>query len=219
MSEIHFAYQKFTKTQCPFEHTPKLVSSYMIISCNLYGTLETGVLPLGLTRLNLYCNDLYGSVNFKLFPRELQYINISLNSSSGSCSLSDLPETLTQFHAFENKFRGEISLNHLPPGMEHLWLHGNALTGPLHIKSLPESMEVINLSSNLLSGDFVLLTANARSISIAYNQMSSRAVLFAGKGEMRFEVWHSGITQVVDPDGNHHEWEENIVKNYYVASF
>ena len=215
--------ERVTQVQCvscpfsdepfPFKAIPPLVTRFVIESCNLHGTLDPLHLPESLTFLQLDSNNLHGTINFGSFPQNLQEISLFWNRFSGSCMLGALPDSVVIFDASSNEFSGEISLNDLPPAMEELRVHQNLLSGPIHIKALPSTMRLLNLSLNDFSGDFRLMVPprSLEEICIVKTKLSATAVLLKESGEMPFDIYHDGLTAVVDENGDKHPWEGQIV--------
>ena len=174
VTSIDISWGRMNEKQFPFEFIPALTQDFEIFSSNMHGTLDTGVLPSGLVRIQVSINNLHGELNFGAFPRKLERIHIDRNSFGGSCMLSDLPDALTIFSARENKLSGGVLLSDLPAAMEVLILSQNALSGDILLNDLPMGMKELNLSQNNLSGGVQIndLPAAMRSLDLSYNKLS-----------------------------------------------
>ena len=201
--------------QFPFEFIPPGVKSFVMDECFLYGTLDTSLLPQGMSdALCLIDNDLYGSVDFQGLPRNLEFLILDQNKFSGSCTIADLPSTLVHFSIEDNEFGGEIVLDDLPSKIRKVSVVNNHLTGPIVISKLPQKLDFLSLASNPFSGEFQLMEfpPRLRSVNIAATKMSETAVLRHATGPMEFTLYHDFITSVVDENGEKHKWERKIQK-------
>ena len=205
----------FDKKDFPFQYIPPLVVSFKARSTNLCGTLDTDVLPRGLTVLRVSENELHGTLRFKTLPRKLKKMNIALNKFEGSLQLSDLPATMTKLYAGANKFSGEVCLNELPFRMKELNICNNKLTGSVSIERLPENMRLIDLSENAFSGKFRMLTFPdiLYEVSIGRNDFDQEVVLAKTYHTMLFDLKADFITSVVDENGDEHEWGARILNS------
>ena len=204
----------FGEEQFQFHLIPPLVSSLIMMSCNLHGTLDASTLPSDFRHLSLHVNKLGGSLDLKAFPHEMNYIEISDNAFCGSCVPSDLPDSLKYFYASNNHFSGEIALNDLPPAMTALALDNNQLSGQITIESLPPAMCDIDLSFNNFSGDLTLLALpdSLEFVTVSNNALSGTAIIAHAPSPMPIvmDVGDS-IKVVIDEAGSHHPWEESII--------
>ena len=206
-------FQKFKPF--PFEFIPPGVKSLVLEDCCLYGTLDTSLLPQGISEeICLTDNDLFGSVDFQGLPRNLEFLILDQNKFGGSCTIADLPSTLLHFSIDNNEFSGEIVIDDLPSKIREVSVENNHLTGSIAINKLPQEMEFLSLAGNSFSGEFQLMEfpRNLRVINIASTKMSKAAVLRRATGKMDFTLYHDFIICVRDENGKKHNWERKIVK-------
>ena len=207
----------FDGVQFPFDFIPPLATILRLSWCNAFGTIDTSLLLLKLTTLDVSFNKLYGSLNFKSLPRTLQRIGINDNALTGSVFLSDLPDSLFEFLATCNNFSGSLSLENVPAAMEELDLSDNSLKGSVTIDSVMPSMREILLYGNYFTGDVrvLVISPNFTFLSIICNKDLSGTIILANSdGAMPFKVHHDCLTTIVDPDGNRHPWEETVLADF-----
>ena len=209
---IDFSWDRMNEKQFPFEFIPALTQKFEMISSNMHGTLDTGVLPLDLFNIDVSRNELHGELSFRKFPRKLEKIDIGINDFCGSCRLSDLPDTLIVFTAKENRLSGSVFFDDLPAAMESLDLSYNELSGSISIERLPQSMVCICLIANEFTGELRLMSfpPSLEGFYILQNNLSERAILRKASGKMHFFMPHSCIKSVLDEDGNTHKWQKAI---------
>ena len=112
----------FAEIQFPFHFIPPLAEQFIVMNCNIHGTLETSHIPNDMLSFHVKYSCLYGSIHWGSFPRKLKFLQIGKNALSGSIILTDLPDALITLAAESNKFGGGIDLHHLPKGMKVLEL-------------------------------------------------------------------------------------------------
>ena len=219
VTDITFYAHAHSDAQYPFEYIPRLVELFHVERSNIHGTLDTSVLPSGLTQFSVNSNRLQGEIAFKTFPQNLKHVDISVNLFEGSIMLGDLPPKLTFFDAIMNEFSGNISLDSLPETLEDVKLSANKLTGELHIKRLPSAMRNLFLNANSFSGEFRLVTAQPiptalpalQVISIEGNPLSETVVLTRSNSRPSFKLISDTTKAVLDEVGERHPWEEQIL--------
>ena len=207
--------------QFPFEFIPPSVEYLNLEECNLYGTLDTSLLPQSMSdAFSLTINELYGPLDLQGFPRKLKYLYLEENKFSGSCILANLPPALLEFTFESNEFSAEIQIDDLPPALVKASVENNKLTGPIVITKLPQELEVLFLAKNSFSGEFQLFAfpPRLRVLDISSTKMSAKAVVRNATAPMHFALLHDFITSVADESGKEHAWStkinERVVANY-----
>ena len=203
----------FAEIQFPFHFIPPLAEQFIVMNCNIHGTLETSDLPNDMLSFHVKYSCLYGSIHWGSFPRKLKFLQIGKNALSGSIILTDLPDALITLAAESNKFGGGIDLNHLPKGMKVLELQGNILSGRIYIEHLPESMEKINLADTVFEGDLWLMSfpPSLKEIKVG-GSLSGKAIVSETSSPMHFKLGYPGIKIVADEKGKTHAWEKQIIQ-------
>ena len=170
------------------EYIPLNVKLFEMYTAELTGTLETSGLPRHLERFAIGGNGFTGTVNFPEFPRDLQLISLYLNKFSGSAILDVLPRSLETLAFQKNNFSGSLCLTNIPPRLKHINASGNVFTGDFILQSVPNDETDIKASENCFSPTSVV-----------------------SKSICRLFLCKSGVTSVVDEEGNTHSKEAEIL--------
>ena len=195
--------------------------SYCIESPNLYGTIETKLLPRAIENFNLSQTQCNGTVNMATFPPDLEHVNLGHNHFGGPCELSDLPEKLRNLYLECNAFEGCITLEYLPNALRNLDLSQNRLHGTLMFDKLPASMRALVLAENNFSGDFVLKRVPpAMKIFVASHTLFSGTARVGDLGGCKLFLKDSKVSNATDFDGRQHpQWnfirEETYTEGLY----
>ena len=211
---LEFVQRRFEPNKkFPFKFIPPCVLSFVMESCDIYGTLDTSLLPQSMSHMfSVTINELFGPLDFQGFPRNLKYLYLEENKFSGSCILANLPPALLEFTFVSNEFSGEIQIDDLPPALVKASVENNKLTGPIVITKLPQELEVLFLAKNSFSGEFQLFTfpPRLRVIDISSTKMSAKAVVRHATAPMHFALLHDFMISVVNENGDKHAWERKI---------
>ena len=181
-----------TRGTVQLSYIPSSVFSFVMSETNLHGTLETSSLPRGLGMLFLATNKLEGTVDFGALPPQSQYVSLAENSFSGSADLSRLPDTLQRLWINTNKFSGTLCLTKLPPALNVLDIFQNAFSGDFHFANSPKGFYTFHADNNCFN-------------AIAVVEIDAFAGLKA-----------SGVTSVVDLEGNAHPKEKEMLETEFV---
>ena len=106
-----------------------------------------------------------------------------------------------------NQLKGEIDLARLPNKMTELWLNNNQITGEVDLTHLPGGMKELYLSNNQLSGTLVIkkLPQSMIGIYARGNHFNAVAVVESKATDVDIYLQNSGVTAVVDENGNANE--------------
>ena len=155
---INFSEARLSGT-VQFRFLPQSVT-YLDMGYNaLEGSLETALLPDGLSDLRIEVNEFSNTFAFNTLPQQLTCLSISANKFHGSADFRNLPQTLETLEISANDFSGDLCLDSLPPKLEKLDAGHNNFVGSVSFEKLPESLRILVLSGNSLSKE-VVLTAN-----------------------------------------------------------
>ena len=175
----------------------------------LTGTADLTQLPEGMQELDLRDNQLTGELDLTQLPGSMLRLYLYSNRFSGEINLTKLPDGMSWLSLSDNQLTGEIDLTHLPEGMCWLSLGDNQLTGEIDLTHLPEGMGELSLENNQFSGSFVVndMPPEMSTICARGNQFNAIAVVGTQAAEVLIQLQGSGVTSVVDENGNEQDMQ------------
>ena len=151
-----------------------------------------------------------GTLETSFLPRCLKHFDIQMNNFRGSVEFTALPAELVDFNIYDNTFSGSADLKKLPASLKNLILGSNSFSGTLYLTNLPPKLHWMNLASNMFSGEFRVENAPESILKFCARGNSFDEVAVVPKGTM-VTLENSGVTSIVDTEGNRHPWEKRML--------
>ena len=178
----------------------------------IIGTIQLSYLPSKLKALYMQKMQLKGSVELANLPESMEILNLRYNRLTGSIDLTHLPNRMEQLYLKSNQCSGSLDLTLLPESMRFLYLDNNQFSGSVDVSRLPRNMQQLMLQKNQLSGSF-----GATNISHCLKLLDASRNKFSAKAVVDLLIYAdinlivSGVTAVVDENGNTHPKQSHMI--------
>ena len=194
-------------------YAPPKVIKIAVVSCQIFGTVETADLPRCLVTFNISFNNFSGTLDCGGLPAALEMLDVSGNIFTGSCDLTALPKGLKGISVAQNLFTGTISLASLPDGIQDICLIRNDFSGTLDFENIPSSLRHFSCCENSFTGEFRF--ANPKDARIDISAMDNRfsGTAIVARRTPKVFLGSTGVTAVVDEDGNAHPNGRQILQD------
>ena len=198
------------------QYIPPFVKEFALenrkASFRLSGSLETAMLPQGLTKFTATWHGLDGTVDLATLPSPLVTFDIQKNFFTGSCDLASLPQNLKELNVRGNKMSGKIDLRTLPPVIQRLNLEENAFTREVDFQRLPETLWMLVLEGNSFTGE-ICMAQRKEGISVhcGRNKFAGIATV-SSAGDVFVYLNNTDVEDVVDETGEQHRLQRMFMR-------
>ena len=173
--------------------------------------IELRYIPSSVKTITMPISSLSGTLETAALPEILEVLSMGDNKLRGTVDFTHLPSRIQEFSIYGNRFTGSAVLDSLPESLETMWIQDNTFSGTLCLTKLPPKIRVLDVSRNSFTGEFrlenppVKLTNNFRA---GLNGFSEIAIV---PKDFAVSLTKSGVTAVVDAEGNPHPSESRII--------
>ena len=177
------------------------------------GPISLQYIPPNTVTFEMYYGDLHGTLETADLPQGLKEFNIGSNKFHGTVDFLRLPTQILEFSIYINCFTGSVALESLPYSLKKLWVHDNQFSGTLCLTKLPPNLDFLDCSENKFSGQFCIHASEKmfhQRVAVKAKGNSFDATAVVPKG-LIVHLLRSGVTTVVDEEGNVHESKELIL--------
>ena len=176
------------------------------------GPIELKYIPATVRNIILPISALSGTLETILLPPKLEEFSMGDSKLRGTVDFTQLPSQMAELSIYSNLFSGSAVLDSLPDSLQRMWIKNNAFSGTLCLTTLPPKMQILDVSRNAFTGEFRLENAPMSLHSNLMAMQNSFSAIAVVPKDFVARLGQSGVTAVVDEDGNPHPSESEMVE-------